>query len=86
LSSGQPSAARSQTTPVEVSDELFERLRARFDERQIVELTLAIALENFHARSNWAFGIESEGFSEGSYCVRPAEAGRAPIAEVPAAR
>jgi len=73
-------------TPVEVSDELFERLRARFDERQIVELTLAIALENFHARSNWAFGIESEGFSEGSYCVRPAEAGRAPIAEVPAAR
>jgi len=49
-------------------------------------VTLAIALENFHARSNWAFGIESEGFSEGSYCVRPAEAGRAPIAEVPAAR
>lgn len=79
-------ADRMTRTPVEVSDELFDRLVARFDERQIVELTLAIALENFHARSNWAFGIESQGFSEGSYCVPPAEADRAPIAEVPAAR
>jgi AhpD family alkylhydroperoxidase len=58
-------------TPVEVSDRLFERLRARFDEPQIVELTMSIALENLYSRSNWAFGIESEGFSEGSYCVRP---------------
>ncbi len=59
-------------TPVEVSDELFARLRARFDERQIVELTMAIALENLYSRSNWALGIEGEGFSEGMYCVPPA--------------
>jgi AhpD family alkylhydroperoxidase len=58
-------------TPVEVSDELFARLRAEFDERQIVELTLAIALENLYSRSNWALGIEGEGFTEGMYCVRP---------------
>jgi AhpD family alkylhydroperoxidase len=58
-------------TPVEVSDELFERLHARFDEPQIVELTMAIALENLYSRSNWAIGIEGEGFSEGMYCVRP---------------
>jgi len=58
-------------TPVEVSDELFERLQARFDERQIVELTMAIGLENLYGRSNWALGIEGEGFSEGMYCVRP---------------
>jgi AhpD family alkylhydroperoxidase len=58
-------------TPVEVSDELFARLRDTFDERQIVELTMAIALENLYSRSNWALGIEGEGFSDGMYCVRP---------------
>ena len=61
-------------TPVEVSDELFERLRARFEERQIVELTMAIALENMFSRSNWALGIEGQGFTEGMYCVRPERA------------
>jgi AhpD family alkylhydroperoxidase len=67
-------------TPVQVSEELFDQLRAHFDERQMVELTISIAMENLHARSNWALGIESEGFSEGSYCVAPesfAEAGAA---------
>ena len=59
-------------TPVDVPDELFERLRARFDEAQLVELTSVIALENYRARFNWAMGIESEGFSEGAYCVPPA--------------
>jgi AhpD family alkylhydroperoxidase len=58
-------------TPVEVSDELFARLQEHFDERQIVELTLAIGLENLYSRTNWAFGIEGEGFTEGAYCVRP---------------
>jgi AhpD family alkylhydroperoxidase len=58
-------------TPVEVSDELFERLRAVFDERQLVEITMAIAFENLTSRCNWALGIGSEGFSDGAYCVRP---------------
>jgi AhpD family alkylhydroperoxidase len=58
-------------TPVEVSDELFERLRARFDEAQLVELTSVIALENYRARFNWALGIQEEGYSEGAYCVAP---------------
>ena len=58
-------------TPVEVSDELFERLRARFDEAQLVELTSVIALENYRARFNWALGIQGEGYSEGAYCVAP---------------
>jgi AhpD family alkylhydroperoxidase len=60
-------------TPVDVDDELFARLREHFDERAIVELTMAIALENLHARSNWAFGLEGAGYSEGTYCVRPQE-------------
>ncbi len=58
-------------TPVEVTEELFARLRAHFDERQLVELTMVVALENLYTRFNWALGIEGEGFSEGMYCVRP---------------
>jgi AhpD family alkylhydroperoxidase len=50
------------TTPVHVSDELFERLRARFDEAAIVELTAAIAFENYRGRFNHAVGLGSEGF------------------------
>ena len=58
-------------TPVQVSDELFARLRAHFDERQIVQLTMTIALENLYNRSNHALGITSQGFSDGMYCVVP---------------
>ena len=57
------------STPVDVPDELFDRLRARFDEEQLVELTAAIAWENWRARFNWAFGLGKEGYSEGAYCV-----------------
>jgi len=63
-------------TPVDVSDLLFERMRERFDERQLVELTSLIALENYRARFNWAFGLAGQGFSEGAYCVRPEPAER----------
>jgi AhpD family alkylhydroperoxidase len=57
-------------TPVDVSDELFARLREHFDEAQLVELANEIALENYRARFNWAFGIASQGFADGGYCVR----------------
>ena len=56
-------------TPVDVPDELFEQLRAHFDEQQLVELTAAIAWENWRGRFNWAFGLGEEGYSEGAYCV-----------------
>jgi AhpD family alkylhydroperoxidase len=59
-------------TPVEVSDELFARLREHFDEAQLVELCNEIAIENYRSRFNWAFGIGPHGFvGEGAYCVRP---------------
>lgn len=58
-------------TPVEVSEELFESLRRRFDERQLVELTSAIAWENYRARFDHAFGIEAEGFYRGALCLLP---------------
>ena len=53
-------------TPVDVPVELFAQLREHFDDAQLVELTTAIAIENFRGRFNWAFGIGSEGFAEGT--------------------
>ncbi|MBI3245213.1 MAG: carboxymuconolactone decarboxylase family protein [Deltaproteobacteria bacterium] len=47
-------------TPPDVSDAAFEELRALFSPEQIVELTAAIALENFRARFNCALKIESD--------------------------
>jgi AhpD family alkylhydroperoxidase len=58
-------------TPVDVSDELFSRVREHFDEAQTVELTTAIALENYRARSNHALGIGPQGFTDGMYCAVP---------------
>lgn len=67
-------ASAMSRTPVDVPDELFAALREHFDEAQMVELTNAVAIENYRARFNWAFGLGSQGFSEGGFCVRPAEA------------
>ena len=63
-------------TPVDVPDELFASLRAKFDEPAIVELTSSLAWENYRARFDHALGIESAGLSEGASCVlgqRPPE-------------
>ncbi len=58
-------------TPVEVLDELFAELRKHFRPQQMVELTSAIAWENYRARFDHAFGIEAEGFSAGAVCAVP---------------
>jgi alkylhydroperoxidase family enzyme len=58
-------------TPATVSDELTASLREHFDERQLVELTHVIALENMRARFNSAFDMTPAGFSEGMVCVVP---------------
>ena len=56
-------------TPVEVSDELFDALRAHFDTAQLVGLTHVITLGNLRARFNSALGIGSSGFSAGRVCA-----------------
>ncbi|MBA2763180.1 MAG: carboxymuconolactone decarboxylase family protein [Thermoleophilaceae bacterium] len=58
-------------TPAEPADELLERLRARFDEAQIVELTATVAIENYRARFNHAFGLAPQGFAKGDACAVP---------------
>ena len=57
--------------PAEVPDELFAALRREFSERQMVELTAAVAWENYRARFNRAFKVEAEGFSKGKFCPLP---------------
>ncbi|HEY4910891.1 MAG TPA: hypothetical protein VIJ73_15380 [Methylomirabilota bacterium] len=53
-------------TGQKVTDELFARLKAIFDDGQIVELTAAVALENFRSKFNVPLSIESQDF-----CVLP---------------
>jgi alkylhydroperoxidase family enzyme len=75
-------AVAMSRTPACVNDDLFASLREHFDERQLVELTNAIAIENMRARFNSAFDMAPAGFSEGMVCAMPephsvATAGRA---------
>lgn len=69
-------AVEMTRTPAVISQDLFDTLLDHFDETQLVELTTAIALENYRARFNHAFGIGSQGFSEGAYCPAPEAAAR----------
>ena len=62
-------ATAMSRTPTTVTDELFSALREHFNERQLVELTNVIALENMRARFNSAFDMTPAGFSEGMVCV-----------------
>lgn len=48
-------------TPVTVSEKVFDDLKNYFKEDQIVELVATIAMENYRARFNRAFLVESEG-------------------------
>src|SRR5438874_11494355 len=54
-------------TSVDVSDELFARLRRHYSEPQLVELAAIVALENFRSRFNRVFRVEPNGL----YCPLP---------------
>lgn len=60
-------------TSARVPTALFGRLAEQLTHEQMVELTAAIAPENFSARFNRAFGIEPEdyyGRTAGRGCLR----------------
>jgi alkylhydroperoxidase family enzyme len=48
-------------TPANVTDELFAAARAHFTDEQLVELAAAVAMENYRARFNRFFDVESIG-------------------------
>ncbi|HWM09932.1 MAG TPA: carboxymuconolactone decarboxylase family protein [Solirubrobacteraceae bacterium] len=56
-------AEAMSVTPPTVTDELSGRLLDQLGPPALVELTALVALANFAARTNIAFGIESHGFS-----------------------
>jgi alkylhydroperoxidase family enzyme len=49
-------------TDRQVDDALFGKLKQHYDEPQIVELTAAIAFENFRSKFNPTLGVEAQGF------------------------
>ena len=60
-------------TPVDVSDDLFERLQRHYNTESLVELAAVCALENFRSRFNRVFRVEPNGF----YCPLPKTAASA---------
>jgi alkylhydroperoxidase family enzyme len=56
-------------TPVEVTDELFARMKEHFADEQLVEITALLTVVDLD-RFNAAFGIGSAGFSEGMVACR----------------
>ncbi len=55
-------AEAMSTTPPTVTDEHVRALQEHLDDRQVVELTALIALENARARFNDALGVVSQDF------------------------
>jgi alkylhydroperoxidase family enzyme len=47
-------------TPSNIDDDLYERLRNIFSEEQLLELGAQIAFENYRARLNRVFVVESD--------------------------
>ncbi len=55
-------AERITYTDRQVDGAFFAEVKKHFTEPQIVELTAAVALENFRSKFNPALGIEAQGF------------------------
>ena len=55
-------AERITYTDRKVDDALVADLKSHYSDAQIVELTAAIAMENFRSKFNPALGIEAQGF------------------------
>jgi alkylhydroperoxidase family enzyme len=60
-------AERITYTDRQVDGALFTELKKHFTEAQIVELTAAVAMENFRSKFNPPLGVEAQGF-----CMVPA--------------
>ena len=52
-------------TPADVSDDLYARSRNQFSEEQLMQLAAQIAFENYRARWNRLFNVESDNLYYG---------------------
>lgn len=57
-------AEEMSATPADVTDETFAEARKWFNEAEMVELVGTIAMENYRARFNRAFDVESQHVCE----------------------
>jgi alkylhydroperoxidase family enzyme len=55
-------AERITYTDQKVDDALVDQLKKHYTDAQLVELTAAIAMENFRSKFNPPLGIEAQGF------------------------
>ncbi len=62
-------ATQMTGTPANVPEALFVSLRQQFSDEQLVELASACAWENYRARFNRVFDVDSQNFSQGGVCV-----------------
>ena len=53
-------------TPANISDDLYARLRNQFSEEQLMQLGGQIAFENYRARWNRIFNVESDNLYQGT--------------------
>jgi alkylhydroperoxidase family enzyme len=60
-------------TPANVSDDLYARLRNQFSEEQLMQLGGQIAFENYRARWNRIFNVESDNVYYGKTASQPSE-------------
>jgi alkylhydroperoxidase family enzyme len=57
--------------PTDVPPELRDALREHLTQAQLVELTTAVAWENYRARFNRAFDVQPQGYAGGLACPLP---------------
>lgn len=48
------------TAPANISDDLYARLREKFSEEQLMQLSAQVAFENYRARWNRVFNVGSD--------------------------
>ena len=53
-------------TPADVSGDLYARFRKQFSEEQLMQLGAQIAFENYRARWNRLFNVESDNLYQGT--------------------
>jgi alkylhydroperoxidase family enzyme len=78
-------ATHMTETPAHIPTQLGARLQQELDPAQLVELSMAIAWENYRARFNHALGIPSDGFSEGAVCALAVAPSTSALGEAPSA-
>jgi alkylhydroperoxidase family enzyme len=62
-------------TPLELPEAFSRKFRRHFTKAQVVEISATIAMENLRSRFYHAVGLESQGFTQGGFCVLPVQPG-----------